>query len=146
MRRWSAGQRLAAAAVVAVAVALIAGILAVGPPSAQRAKKLDEARRADLAAIEELVAGFVRVHHRLPVDLAALSEEPGYAVPRNDPESGKPYEYAVLNPDTYRLCADFATRSTRDGPVVFAPDRNWSHNAGLQCFNRHVDVATVNKP
>jgi hypothetical protein len=146
MRPWSPGQYLAVGAVAVVVVALVAGIRAVGPPSAQRAKKLDEARVADLATIEERLASFAKVHHRLPDDLTTLSEEPGYAIPRSDPQSGRPYEYAVLNPDSYRLCAFFAARSTHESANLPVPERNWSHNAGLQCFNRRVDVVLVNRP
>src|ERR1700758_4871032 len=111
----SSGARLLVAAAVAVVVAaVIAGIVAVGPPHLERDRKLDELRVRDLAAIEESISNFAKLHKNLPANLAALAQEPGYSIPRVDPESGKPYDYEVLSADGYRLCARFTTRSTRD--------------------------------
>lgn len=138
---------LLAAAVAAVVAALIAGILAVGPPSLEREKRLDEIRVTDLAAIENLISSFAKVHKGLPQDLAALEREPGYATPPIDPESGNPYEYEVLSADGYRLCAHFSARSTPESAAyIYHPANTWSHGAGNQCFNRRVDFGTGDHP
>jgi hypothetical protein len=139
---------LVAAAVAAVVAAVVAGIVAVGPPSLERQKKLDEIRVADLAAIERLISSFTKIHKGLPRDLAALAQEPGYEIPRTDPESKTPYEYEVLSADGYRLCAHFSTRSTRErAATIYLPAANtWSHGAGKQCFNRRVDPGTGDHP
>jgi len=144
----SSGTRLlVAAAVAAVVAALVAGIVAVGPPSLERDRKLDGIRVTDLAAIENLISSFARVHKSLPADLAALAQEPGYSIPRVDPASGKPYDYEVLSADGYRLCAHFTTQSTRDrAGNIYSPGDTWFHGAGKQCFNRRVDLGARGTP
>ncbi len=141
----SGARVLVAGAVAAVVAALIAGILAVGPPSLERKRRLDAIRVADLAAIDNLISSFARVHKSLPVDLASMAQVPGYSSPRVDPESRKPYQYEVLSADGYRLCALFATDSTRDGTAnIYLPGSTWSHSAGKQCFDRRVDPGRGN--
>jgi hypothetical protein len=144
----SSGARLLVAAAVAVVVAaVIAGIVAVGPPHLERDRKLDELRVRDLAAIEESISNFAKLHKNLPANLAALAQEPGYSIPRVDPESGKPYDYEVLSADGYRLCARFTTQSTRDRTGnIYSLDNTWFHNGGKQCFNRRVDLGTRGNP
>lgn len=149
MRTLSRGRLLVAGAGAAVVAALIAGMLAVGPPSLERERKLDEIRVADLAAIENLITSFAKFHKGLPPDLTSLALEPGYSISRTDPQSGKAYEYEMMSTDTYRLCAYFARHSTREGPsIIYFPGNNntWSHGAGHQCFNRRVDFALAGNP
>jgi hypothetical protein len=144
MMRPSCGHLLLAGAVTAVAAALIAGLVVVGPPSAERARRLDEVRVSDLVAIENLVSSFARVHKSLPQDLASLAEEPGYSIPRGDPESGKPYGYELVGTDAYRLCAHFATRSAHESMGIYPSGHTWFHSAGDQCFNRRLDPGIRN--
>jgi hypothetical protein len=140
MTRVSGTRLLVAGAVVAVCAAVIAGMVVVGSPGAQRQRKFDRARTDDLAAIERSVARFARLHKSLPRDLAALTQEPGYLVPRNDPESGTPYEYELTGADNYRLCATFDASSSRENENIYAPvDDMWVHGVGRQCFSRHAD-------
>src|ERR1700728_501317 len=147
MKSSSGARLLVAAAVAAVVAALIAGIVAVGPPRLERDRKLDRIRVTDLSGIESLISSFAKVHKSLPADLAALAQEPGYSIPRVDPESGKPYDYEVLSTDGYRLCARFTTQSTRDEiGSIYSPGNTWVHSAGKQCFNRRVDLGSRSNP
>jgi len=147
MRSPSGAHLLVAGAVAAVVAAVIAGTVAVGPPHLERDRKLDGTRVMDLAAIERLISSFVKVHKSLPADLAALAQEPGYSVPRVDPESGRPYEYEVLSADGYRLCARFTTQSAGDRMgSIYSPGNMWSHSAGKQCFNRRVNLGSSDNP
>ena len=130
-------------ATAVVAAAVITGIVLLGPPGAQRAKRLDEVRITDLQNIEGLIANFTRVHKTLPGDIATLAREPGYFIRRNDPETGVPYEYEVLGPDTYRLCATFKTATSNEtNPNLFEQRINttWAHGVGRQCFSRHANA------
>jgi hypothetical protein len=139
----SGGKLLLAAAAIIVAAVVIASIVVLGPPSAQRQRRLDAARVADLATIERLVGAFVRVHKVLPHDLGALAAEPGFRAPRNDPDSGAPYEYATLSTDSYSLCATFTTAGEGEAPFnTYGPsaDATWAHGVGHQCFIRHADI------
>jgi len=137
----SGGRVLITGAIAAVVAALVAGIIAVGPPSRARERKLDALRVEDLAALERQIGNFARVHSSLPQDLASLANEPGYSIPRSDPQSGRPYEYQVLSSDRYRLCARFATPSVRESiENAYPPGDTWSHSAGDQCFNGRVEL------
>ena len=137
------GGILVGVAAAVVGAAVIAGIAVLGPPSAQRQQRLDLVRVRDLATIERLVSSFAILHKSLPRDLSSLAHEPGYSVPRGDPESGRPYEYEVLQGDSYRLCATFTTRTsqgTPDNPYGGAMNETWTHDIGRQCFNRRANL------
>ena len=127
------------AASIAVVATLICAMIVLGPPGAQRQRKLDEVRVQDLSGIEMSVNGYFRVHHALPAGLAVLAKEPGYRVARADPDTGKAYGYEVLGDDSYRLCADFATDPSTLEPAnsnMVYSNVAWAHGRGHQCFDR----------
>jgi hypothetical protein len=122
---------LVGAAVLVVAT-LVASIVVMGPPSAQRDERLDARRLEDLRRIERLVDAHFERTGVLPVDLAALAR-PGLELP-SDPASGTPYGYESLAGRAYRLCAVFATDSARRRTQRWEGDV-WSHAAGRHCFD-----------
>jgi hypothetical protein len=135
---------LFAIASVVVAASIIAGVVVVGTPSAQRRQRLDALRIEDLQRLQQLVLSYTSLHRRLPESLEVLAQEPGYAPSRNDPESGAPYIYEPLSRDTFRVCAAFATSSNNEQEINSKLDRGtWAHRVGKQCFDRHADVAGV---
>ena len=131
-----AGRWLAIAATVAVAAAVIAAIVVMGGPTAQREARLDKRRIADLARIQREVRNYFESHDRLPPDLATLASQPGRRLPR-DPGNGAAYEYATIDAGRFRLCAVFSTDTakTPEGAEAWG-DTDWSHAAGRQCFER----------
>jgi hypothetical protein len=140
----SGGRIMLIAATVAVAAAVIAGIVLLGSPTTERQRRLDAIRVDDLGAIERLVASFASLHKALPHDLDSLAREPGYSVKLNDPDSGTRYEYETLSIDSYRLCAIFQTRSSNDEPLnAYRRPLNetWVHDVGRQCFDRRAELA-----
>ncbi len=48
-----------------------------------------------------------------------------------DPLTGRPYEYRILGPSAYELCAEFERNTEEDNP---RPADFWSHGPGRQCF------------
>jgi hypothetical protein len=137
------GGVLLVVATTAVVSAVVVGISVLGTPAAQRQQKLDSARVDDLAAIERLTGRFVILHKELPLDLASLAREPGFAVRTHDPESGVPYDYQILSAESYRLCATFNARSsepTSFGAPVQPPGTTWAHDSGRQCFTRSAHL------
>jgi hypothetical protein len=132
------GRPLLIAATIAVAAAVSAGLWALGSPATQRQQRLDATRIEDLTVIERAIATFAGLHKSLPHDLPSLAREPGFSVRIDDPESGAPYAYEILDTNTYRLCATFKTRSEDAapyrayGPATFTA---WAHATGRQCFN-----------
>ena len=134
---------LVAVAAAVVGAAVITGIVVLGPPSMQRQQRLDVVRVLNLATIERLVSSYAKLHRALPHDLGSLAQEPGYSVPRGDPESGGPYEYEALGAGSYRLCATFRTHTSHEAPgnpYVRSGYDTWAHGIGHQCFNRRADL------
>ena len=132
-----AGRWIAVAASVVVVAAVVAAIVAMGPPSRQRAMRLDERRVNELGNIANQLEAWRNEHGRLPASLAELASAPGVRVPR-DPASGQPYGYVVLGAAEYRLCAQFDTDTasgTDPQPWLRAA---WAHGAGRQCFKRRA--------
>lgn len=115
-----------------VAGAVVRGLFMIGPIDEQRNRKFDERRLSDLRQIVSSVEFYDRTHHKLPESLDVLAELPGSRVPLLDPESGKPYGYRRLSPDSYELCATFAGESDESTAL------RWSHKAGRACFRLSV--------
>jgi hypothetical protein len=112
-------------------------LLILDAPSVQRQRKMDGVHVQDLSTIASYVNGYFTRHKTLPADLGTLAKEPGYRVAQSDPESGKPYDYQILESTTYRLCADFATDSTSESSHAY-PNVKWVHTQGHHCFDRNT--------
>lgn len=127
-----------------VVASLGVGIWIVGSPTEERERRLDARRVQDLIAISDRVQRHAKDTDALPADLASLaqhSERQAGRFPQvqlRDPVTREPYEYEVLGPTTFRLCAHFgrasASRFSEDG----MESDPWSHNAGRFCFEREV--------
>jgi hypothetical protein len=129
---------LVVGATVVVLAAVVAGLIAIGPPDVQRRRKLDERRVADLNSLSAQVKSYKDQHKQLPADLAALAGQPGRRLPV-DPETGSAYEYAMTDEGTYRLCANFALDSADiPQPHFFPGGSDWPHGVGRTCFDRQV--------
>jgi hypothetical protein len=86
----------------------------------------------------------------LPSSLDNLKNDISGFIPPRDPETGTAYEYAILEPLKFKLCATFKYPSpykadqNRATPVM-APyyygltNEVWNHEAGLKCFERTID-------
>ncbi len=131
---------------VAIAAAIIGGMVVIGPPSYQRALKVDEQRILHLNVIARTVNRYYASHKTLPTDLRELANTNAQHLTFNDPVSGQPYEY-IRKPDvaaaSYTLCANFKYARGKNGD---APERKdaeaffivsspfWDHAAGRHCF------------
>ena len=131
----SPGQWLLAAAAVVVVATVLASIVMVGSPSAQREQRLDARRLDDLRRIERLVEDHYQRTGTLPANLDALAR-PGLELPL-DPTTGAAYGYEAGEGRAYRLCAAFATDSARSRTHHGDGDA-WSHGIGPQCFDRRA--------
>jgi hypothetical protein len=121
----------AAAAALAVIGAVVAGLIVLGPPREQRARRLDDRRLDHLRAI----AGAVDLHWTREGRLVASLDHVKTELPPSsdrDPETGEPYSYQPLGGDGYRLCATFSRASPTES---YAPRGDfWTHGAGRHCF------------
>ncbi|MFQ5742210.1 MAG: hypothetical protein ACE5HV_01345 [Acidobacteriota bacterium] len=124
-------------AIGVVVVAVVSGLIVLGPPSEQRARRLDDRRVEALRGITRAVDLYWTRHGRLPASLDELSRESGVNINSHDPGTAQLYDYRVLGDKTYELCAHFQ----RDLPEP--PQRVskvfWSHGAGRQCFQPKVE-------
>lgn len=133
------GRWLVIAASLVVAGAVVAAIVVMGSPSAQREARLDARRAADLFRIGNAVDRWVERRDALPPDLATLAAEPGSRLAVADPVTGAPYAYAITGPRRYRLCATFTTDTAQSGDADAWPGEAWNHDVGPQCFERKVN-------
>jgi hypothetical protein len=127
-----ARQASAVLAVAAVVAAVLGGLWLLGSPQAERERRLDARRVAELRAIAAAVDLYWTRQGRLPESLAELSQERGIEVAPLDPVTGRPYGYRMLGGNGYELCAEFALGAAERGHV---PQGDfWSHAPGAQCF------------
>lgn len=136
MKRFSraeiVGGLLTAVAIVAIAV----GLFLLGSPTEERARRLDERRVDDLAALARAVDLYWSRNGRLPSSLEELRSEPGGNVSSTDPSTNAQYEYRPLEAGTYELCAHFERDSPPPGRAI--SEGFWSHGSGRHCFRREA--------
>jgi hypothetical protein len=124
------------AASAAVIAALAGAVAVLGSPMKQRQYALDERRLSDLRDISNTVLNHARKHDALPQELSVLDAQE-WAPPRHDPDTSQPYEYKVMDEQSFQLCAVFALSSSaleqnRRYPYRRSTER--THDAGKQCF------------
>ena len=144
--------RAGAAATIAAALVVIAGLITVGSPSRARERKLDRLRVEDLSRLANLVDGFWMKQAALPQSLDSLATMRLVDRVPTDPQTHLPYTYLVSGERSYRLCATFAQPSDSnaapiygDGDIVFSTGaggtpiarepHSWRHGAGESCFD-----------
>jgi hypothetical protein len=126
----------ATAAAVAVAGAIVAGMIALGSPGEQRARRLDERRLEDLRGIAQGIEVMWSNEKRLP---PTLDELPAAFANLRDPETRQPYEYSVRGGNRYQLCATFSRDVTSEkrppeAHLHWVYQTFWTHGAGRNCF------------
>lgn len=134
MIRRSRAQIVGTLLAVAVTIAVAAGILVLGSPSDERARRLDERRVQDLSGIARAVDVYWTRRSSLPATLDSLATETGANITLADPQTNARYEFRPLEDDRFELCAEFEGESRESDR---SPDAGfWSHRAGRQCFQR----------
>ena len=120
-------------AIAVVAVAVVGGLMRVGPPSVERERRLDERRVEDLRLIADAIDLHWTRSGSLPPSLDALPDTVASDASFSDPASGQSYEYRALTESTFELCASFGTDELPPSLEVF-----WSHPVGRHCFDLEV--------
>lgn len=124
-----ASRTLAIAASIAMAAAVIAGLVVLGSPAHQRHLRLDRKRVKDLGMLNTMISLYWQQHQTLPPDLKAV--DAGRYL--GDPVSGEPFGYVVTGKRSYRLCARFDLPSDPEDTGVFS-----THPSGQHCIDRTV--------
>lgn len=115
------------AAVVTVAIAV--GLWLSGSPETQRLQALDEVREADLRQLVRAITMYHKTQGQLPETVAEVVDGVRLSSVPTDPASGGSYEYRRLTPQTYEVCANFATSSRQQDAEDF-----WAHGPGHNCY------------
>ncbi|MDR0276130.1 MAG: hypothetical protein LBI48_12505 [Burkholderiaceae bacterium] len=145
MNRSTVMKGLAAAVSVVVIASLAGAAYVLGSPAQRRQIRLDERRLKDLVEIADSVQGYAKKHDALPQNFAALQEaaetEAGKRRPPADPDTRAPYEYKVLDAQSWQLCAVFSLPSPDENENDRTYYGNWrrAHDAGRQCFKYSRD-------
>ena len=126
---------LVIAAMVIVVAAVGYSIYVVGTPGQQRNVRLDQQRIADLRSISHNVDRYLELNGEMPARLIDL-QGPQYSVPSiEDPQTGAPYEYRIIEGADYELCAVFVTESPeRQAERRPFSESIWDHGPGRTCF------------
>ncbi len=131
--RMTGRQVLAGIVGLVVVAAIVTGVVILGAPSEERARRLDLRRVSELEGIKTAV----NFHHqrtgRLPASLGELSNQAGVRISA-DPVTAVPFGYRAISSDEFELCATFDRASVpRAGSGVDI----WEHPAGPHCFTLH---------
>ena len=135
---------LVAGVVIVVVAGLGYALFLTGTPGNQRDIRLDLDRVSHLGNISRNIDLYWELNQELPEDLQQMSD-PRYFIRRiDDPETGRPYEYRVLEDGNYELCAEFATDTAalNDRDRTFS-ERTWDHGAGSTCFSLEAQSKPV---
>jgi hypothetical protein len=133
-----------------VFISIITGFFVIGTPAEQRDRRFDERRVGDLQTLQSMIVNYWAQKEKLPENLIDLQDNISGLIVPQDPLSEEPYEYSVINPLSFQLCATFKVASLEADSVVGQPkyyytdfygdfDQNWQHSEGRTCFIRTID-------
>lgn len=110
-----------------------------GSPRAARDNKYDTTRLSDMQNIKNWINTFYNKNKRLPSSIyEASADYSSYnqSASMKDPESKTEYEYTLLNDKDYKLCATFATDTTKNTSDY---NKQFAHPIGYFCFQLSAD-------
>lgn len=135
---------------VVIVAAIVCGFVVFGSPATQRALRFDAERVSDLQTIQYAAVDYWNTKKTVPASLDELKDPvKGVAIP-TDPKTLESYEYEMISPLSFRLCATFE-RASKAGVTsiaekmyyptsgVFTQEEYWEHAAGRTCFERTID-------
>ena len=132
-------QVLAGVVSVVVLAAVVTGVVILGSPSEERARRLDRRLVEELSSIRTAVDSYYSKNGSLPASLDELWKgSPGLDLPFDvirDPVPPDAYRYRVLDAETFELCGRFERAS--ESRVSSGVDV-WQHSSGDHCFTRKV--------
>ncbi len=110
--------------------AVVWGLFLVDSPKVTKLKRFDLQRAQDITNISSLLLYSYASDKKLPDYSPKLSSF-------QDPENKKPYEYKILAPDQYEICANFSMAASK-GEDPQQPEW-YRHLAGRQCFQQKIN-------
>lgn len=130
------------ASLVLVLAAFVAAWFFVESPKEARDRRLDQIVINNMSSLESAVNSYYERNSALPVDLAALENEPNLYLDKQsllDPETKAAIEYKVIDEDSFAFCATFRANSQEfndyDRPMYIGGKE---HEAGYQCLETEL--------
>ena len=132
---------------VVVLISVVGAFFIIGSPMSARLIQFDQQKVNDLSNVQSQVVYYWQRKQVLPNTLSDLNDPlSGFTIPQ-DPQTGQPYEYNVLDTTvlSFQLCATFNKPSVEDrSPKAVTPmydgfNQNWQHGEGRTCFDRTID-------
>lgn len=129
---------------------IVSGFLIIGSPTTARLMRFDAQKVSDLQSIQYQVLNSWQQHQILPTTLSELADPlSGFTLPV-DPQTGNTYEYRVVSPLSFELCATFnapapdtkgmGTYPATDSYVSGGFDNpTFMHETGRTCYTRTID-------
>jgi len=141
---------IAGVASAVVLISIFGGFFITGTPVHQRQVRLDERRVGDLQMIQNEIVNYWMQKGEIPESLDVLENDITGFKPPVDPETNAAYEYRIVDPLTFELCAVFKTSTSyavqtyKGIPEQITPyydpyQQNWNHDKGRVCFVRKID-------
>lgn len=137
---------------VGVAVLLVIGLgfFIIGSPAKQRMLKIDQQKVYHLQNIQNEIVSYWQAKQKLPARLEDVEDSLAYFTLPLDPETQVNYEYNVVGPLSFELCATFnlpleGEEKSKGAPrpaYIDYPDQfggSFQHEAGRVCFTRTID-------
>lgn len=140
-------------AVVIILLSIVLGFVVIGSPKSQRLKNYDLEKINDIQQLQSSVVSFWQINGNLPQNLSEVAGQYGY-FDLNQPDSKKPYEYSIVSPNSFEVCADFNfdsknnnpySRSVIDTKYNYTTPSDWSYKEGRSCFT-YVINEEIYKP
>ncbi|MCX6784993.1 MAG: DUF5671 domain-containing protein [Candidatus Komeilibacteria bacterium] len=139
---------LATLMAVMVIASVVIGIFLIGTPVDQRNRRFDDTRVQALQNLQSQILNYWMQKQSLPEKLNQLEDSiSGFVVP-TDPDTKNGYEYKIITPLSFELCATFKTSGQDFPPTIKVESmtqpygslqQNWDHQAQLTCFTRTID-------
>jgi hypothetical protein len=130
---------LAGVVSLVVLAAVVTGVVILGSPSEERARRIDRRLLEELSSIKTAVDSYYSKNGSLPASLDELWKgSPGLDVPFDairDPVPSNAYRYRVVAVDAFELCGTFERASDSQARLGVA----WHHPAGAHCFTMKVE-------
>jgi len=142
-------------AILIILISIVLGFVIIGSPKSQRLKRLDFEKINDIQQLQSSVVSFWQVNNKLPQGLEEVRGQYGY-FDMNQPDSSKPYEYSIVSPNSFEICAEFNfdsgdqnnyNRSIMDVDIKYnyTTPSDWSYKEGRSCFT-YVINEEIYKP
>lgn len=134
---------------LAVLVSLIGGFVNIETPNEVREMNLDAKQVSDLQEIQSHIESYVVLNAKLPDDISTAYNTLSEPVA---PEGRNAYVYQVIDAQSFKLCAEFASESSTVGdsyypekmmysePFSIRNPYDWNHGSGEWCFTRILNA------